>query len=304
MYSLVNEDASAGCFAIETARTLPVTFEAMKVETSENDVMKQLLSYVKNGWPQHPMQIQDTAVAKFFPRRDSLIAIKGCVFLGDRIVVPDCYRQMILKELHAGHPGVARMKLLGHSKVYWPGIDNDIERAVKSYEQCAVNSRTPIKCTLRSWPIPRAPWSRIHIDFAGPVNGFYYLVIVDALTNWPEVFRMTAATTTKTLECLEEVFSRQGLCDTLVSNNGPQFVSKEFENFCMQYGIYHIKTPPYYPQSNGQAERFVDLLKTGLKKLDGKENADRVLRRFLFVLPLHAFIYSRAEVTVPADDGP
>lgn len=274
------EDAGAVCFATETARILPVTFEAIKAETNKS-VMKQLLAYVENGWPQHVKQIQDPAVTKFFRRRDSLIAIKGCVFLGDRAVVPARYRQTILKELHAGHPGMARTKLLARSKVYWPGIDDDIERTIKGCGVCAVNSKTPSKCTLRSWPIPRAPWSRIHLDFAGPVNGLYYLVIVDALSNWPEIFKMTTITTEKTLECFEEVFSRQGLCDTLVSDNGPQLVSKEFENFCAQNGIDHIKTPPYHPQSNGQAERFVDLLKTGLKKLDGEGNVDRVLRKFL-----------------------
>jgi hypothetical protein len=139
--------------------------------------------------------------------------------------------------------------------------------------------------------MPNKPWSRIHIDFAGPVDNFFYLVIVDAFSNWPEVFKMTSTTSAKTIECLEETFARQGLCDTIVSDNGPQLVSDEFEEFCKKMGIEHIKTAPYHPQSNGLAERFVALLKTGLKKLEGEGNVDRVLRKFLFCYrytPSHA----------------
>ncbi|XP_011858292.1 PREDICTED: uncharacterized protein K02A2.6-like [Vollenhovia emeryi] len=114
--SIRQEDASAECFAIETTKTLPITFEAMKAETNKDDATRQLLSYVENGWPQQAKQVQDPTVARFFPRRDSLIAIKG-VFLGDRVVVPARYRQTVLKELHAGHPGMARTKLFACSKV-------------------------------------------------------------------------------------------------------------------------------------------------------------------------------------------
>ncbi|XP_011860072.1 PREDICTED: uncharacterized protein K02A2.6-like [Vollenhovia emeryi] len=171
------------------------------------------------------------------------------------------------------------MKLLARSKVLWPLIDKDIERTVKNCEDCAKAGKTPIKCSLQPWSVPSGPWSRILIDYAGPMNGNYFLIMVDAYSKWPEVFRTNVTTTSRTIELILQAFAQHGHCDTIVSDNGPQFASMEFERFCKSLGVEHIRTAPYHPQSNGQAEKFVDLLKTGLKKAKG--NIDQKLLEFL-----------------------
>ena len=279
--SLVPENGFVSCFAIDTAKLLPITFEALQAETQKDDTLRRLMIYLGSRWPRQQKEIEDGEAAKFFVLRNSLIVIKGCVFYGDRIVVPARYRLAVLKTMHEGHPGTARTKLLARSRVYWPGIDADIEKMVKSCDDCAVNAKTPIKCTLQSWSIPEKPWSRIHIDYAGPIKSFFYLVIVDAYSNWPEVFKMTSTTSQRTIDCLEDAFSRHGLCDTIVSDNGPQFTSSQFKEFCEANGIAHIRTAPFHPQSNGRAERFVDVLTTGMKKLEKSGDIDHILRKFL-----------------------
>lgn len=277
----IKDESSARCFAIDTAHMLPITFASIQSATRNCPVLTQVAKYIEQGWPGSSKQIVDSAVKTFSYRRNSLITIQGCIFYGDRIIIPKIHQKRILTELHSGHPGTVRMKLLARSKVFWPGIDNDIEKMVKSCDNCASNAKSPAKCELRSWPIPKGPWERIHVDFAGPVNGDYFFVIVDAFSKWPEIFKMASTTASKTINSLQEAFSRQGLCDTLVSDNGPQFTSGEFKAFCKEYGIEHLTSAPYHPQSNGQAERFVDLLKTGLKKLEGDGNVDNKLRKFL-----------------------
>lgn len=275
------EDAKSTCYALDTAHTLPVTFDAIQKETFADDVLQKVLKLCNDGWPCTQKSLQPD-VAAFFIQRNNLTIIEKCLFVGHRIVIPECFRNAILSELHQGHPGIARMKLLARSKVYWPSIDKNIEDVVRSCDNCATIAKSPIKCSLQAWPTPNAPWKRIHIDFAGPVDGFNYLVVVDAFSNWPEVFKMTSTTTAKTIDRLEEAFSRHGLVDTIVSDNGPQFVSDEFKKYCAANGIAHIKTAPYHPQSNGRAERFVELLKTGLKKLSGEgKNVEQDLRKFL-----------------------
>ncbi|XP_055634136.1 uncharacterized protein K02A2.6-like [Toxorhynchites rutilus septentrionalis] len=55
--------------------------------------------------------------------------------------------------------------------------------------------------------------------------------------------------------------------ETVITDNGTQFRSSAFKKMCEQLGIIHIRTAPYHPQSNGQAERFVDTLKQSLRKI-------------------------------------
>ena len=73
-----------------------------------------------------------------------------------------------------------------------------------------------------------------------------------------------------------------GVVDTIVSDNGTQFTSKEFEHFCSTFQVDHIRIPPYHPRSNGLAERFVDTLKRALKKAIGTPTK-KALQLFLQV---------------------
>ena len=76
-------------------------------------------------------------------------------------------------------------------------------------------------------------------------------------------------TALKTLAVLYGWFSeRNGFPTTIVSDNGPQFTSKEFAAKMSKWGIKHILTPPYHPASNGLAEKAVGIVKDKLKKMD------------------------------------
>ena len=111
---------------------------------------------------------------------------------------------------------------------------------------------------------PAKPWVRIHVDFAGPLYGKTYFIIVNAHSKWPEVFEMTSTTTSKTIDILRQVFAAYGLPDQLVSDNGPQFSSEEFQLFLKCNGIKRYRTAPYHPATNGAAERFVQTLKKSI----------------------------------------
>lgn len=104
----------------------------------------------------------------------------------------------------------------------------------------------------------------MHLDFAGPFQGYSYLVAVDAHSKWPEVHVMKETTAAKTTDVLRTVFSSFGLPKQLVTDNGPRFVSEDFAMFTKSNGIEHIRCVPYHSASNGLAERFVQLLKMGL----------------------------------------
>jgi len=91
---------------------------------------------------------------------------------------------------------------------------------------------------------------------------------------------MKSITSTATIEKLREMFATHGLPATLVSDNGSNFTSSEFQEFMKKNGIKHIKVAPYHPASNGLAERAVRILKEGYEKMEDG-SVQTKLSRFL-----------------------
>ncbi|KAK6030808.1 integrase core domain protein, partial [Ostertagia ostertagi] len=117
-------------------------------------------------------------------------------------------------------------------------------------------------------------WQRLHLDFAETSDGKRWLVIVDAKSKWPEVVKMGATTVEKTIEKLKDIFSIHGLPEQIVVDNGPQFIAREFKEYCIRRNIELIFIPPYHHNSNGEAERFVQTFKKGYYK--GKKSGKTV----------------------------
>ena len=124
-----------------------------------------------------------------------------------------------------------------------------------------------IHMPLQTWPWPSTPWERVHVDFLGPFLGKMIFVAVDAHSKWPKAQIMTTTTAAETIVVLRNVFARNGIPKQLVSDNGPQFRSEEFEQFMARNGVQHIRISPYHPASNGAAERFVQTIKHSLRAL-------------------------------------
>lgn len=92
------------------------------------------------------------------------------------------------------------------------------------------------------------------------------LIVVDSHSKWIEAIPLKSSTTHATIEALRTLFRTFGLPRTLVSDNGPQFTSWEFQNFMNLNNIVHLWTAPYHPQYNGLAERAVRTVNYSLRK--------------------------------------
>ncbi|PIO76518.1 integrase core domain protein [Teladorsagia circumcincta] len=232
--------------------------------TTGDRTLTLVIDCIRSGsWPK---MNRDSPLWPFYNRRDSLSTADSCLLTSSRLVIPKSLQRRVLQSLHKAHPGQARMKMLARSYVYWPSMDTDIDTLVRNCTTCAQLAKNPVKVELQSWPKTVTPWARVHADFAGPLDGNFYLVIVDAFSKWPEIIQMNSITTSATIRVLTKVFAQFGNPQTLITDNGTQFTSTTFANFCRRRGIKHVRSPPFHPQSNGQAERFVDTFKRGYWK--------------------------------------
>lgn len=256
---------------------VPVNFTAISQATVKDRILSKVCDYVINGWPSRQSMEQD--VIKYYNLRESLSTNGDCLLYLDRTVIPSIHRKRVLTHLHNSHPGITRMKALARCFVYWPGIDGDISTLVNECSACQDAAKAPRKTSLASWPIPSGPWQRIHADFAGPINNKMFLILVDAYSKWPEIIKMSSTTAADTILKLKEVCSRMGNMATLVTDNGPQFDNALITRFCKEENIQHIRTPPYHPQSNGLAERFVDSFKRMVIK--SKSSGDETIFDYL-----------------------
>ena len=108
-----------------------------------------------------------------------------------------------------------------------------------------------------------------------------YLILIDAHSKWIEAFQTNTTTSTAVITELRTVYAKFGLPEMIVTDNGSNFVSAEFEDFLRKNGIRHITSAPYHPSSNGLAERAVQIVKKGLKKVVQGSISDR-LAKILF----------------------
>ncbi|XP_029662882.1 uncharacterized protein K02A2.6-like [Formica exsecta] len=169
-------------------------------------------------------------------------------------------------------------------------MHDDIEEYVKKCKHCNHTAAKPIKEPLHPWPDSKKPWSRLHIDFAGPIHGQWILVIVDSYSKFVDAGWFSTITSAATCRYLRRLFSRYGPPEVLVSDNSTQFTSEEFAQLCAEFNILHLRSPPGHPQSNGQAERMVRTLKSSIEtssasQLESKSN------RFLY-----AYNYTPSDV--------
>jgi len=166
-----------------------------EIKKATRPVLSKVYTFVLDGWPN---SFFDPQFRPYKERQHELSVEEGCILWGMRVVVPDCLRTKVLDELHETHPGIIRIKAIARSFVWWPNLDVQIERKVADCFICQAMKPNPPTASLHHWFYSSKPWSRMHVDYAGPMNGSMYLVVVCADSKYPEVIRMKSTTSTAT----------------------------------------------------------------------------------------------------------
>lgn len=242
----------------EIIETLPVTVKELSAETDKDENVKILMQGLMLG-------TRVSGKDRYGIDQQEFTVQRGCLMRGIRAYIPKSLRDRVLAELHSGHFGITRMKSLARGFCWWNTLDRDITDMVQNCSSCQLVRDDPKKVPVHQWEPAVEPFQRVHIDFAGPfLNGMYFFILIDAYTKWPEVELVTKITSDVTIQICRKIFARFGNPRVLVSDNGPQLTSDEFEKFLIANGIKHKLTAPYNPSTNGLAERNVHTFKQKL----------------------------------------
>jgi transposase InsO family protein len=185
-----------------------------------------------------------------------------------RLVIPRSWRPRLLQEYHdgviGGHLGQNKTYRRLADKYWWDGMYTDVEAYVQSCVPCAARKRRydHRQIPLYSLPVPSQPFEALGIDVLSdlPVTGSghrHILVVTDYFTRWPFAFAMKnqlAVTIAKIV--VEQVFLQYGFPVTLLSDQGPNFMSNLVAAVLKLFLVKKLKTTAYHPQTNGLTERF------------------------------------------------
>ena len=186
--------------------------------------------------------------------------------------------QYVLAELHEGicgnHPGGRTLTYRAHTQgYYWPTMKFDAVDYVRKCDWCQRQApvlRSPTQDLIFiSSPWPSAQWG---IDIVGPLptapaQKKLLLVVIDYFNKWIEVEAFASIKDKDVTQFIwKNIVCRFDIPRSIVSDNGTQFDSRVYRNFCQELKMKNLYSTPWYPQSNGLAEASNKTLLTTLKK--------------------------------------
>ena len=226
--------------------------------------ISEVRKYCTVGWPTY--MPANTLLKQYWTNQQHFSIVNDLLLFNDRIVIPRDLRMDTLNRLHESHLGITKCRALAQSSVWWPNISSAIEEMIKKCGVCS-KLRPDVREPLLPSSFPSRPWSRVAADLFY-LKGKTYLAVTDYYSRWPEIRILEDQSSATLINKLKSIIATHGIPDVVVSDNGPQFASAQFQKFTSNYGFTHVTSSPRYPQSNGMIERAIQTLKNLLKKAD------------------------------------
>ena len=229
----------------------------------EDDQLTLLKHTITHGWP-NTIQEVPSETQPFWTFREELTFEDGIVLKGTHIVIPSKKCQSILHLIHDRHLGSAKCKVRVKDTAYWPGLNEDLEKLILKCELCLKYSHSKHKekpSSSLGQEIPMHPWTKLVTDV------FYfesssYLLLVDYTSRFLVVCKLCSMTGQHITNKCKLIFSEYGWPETLISDNGPCYTWQAFTSVMQSYNVNHITSSMHYPQSNGLAEKYVQIVKS------------------------------------------
>lgn len=225
----------------------------------EGEEYKELLKNVEENKERLPdLKIKDGLVFK----RTKAVNHEEIGELVWKLWVPDSLTHILIQKAHddltSAHGGVGKTIYRLRKLYYWPGMVSQVRRYVSNCTVCKETKpcNRPLHPTMGDEVITERPFQKLYIDFLGKYprskgGNSYIFIVVDHFTKFTFLKAMKEASTRYVVKFLiEDIFRKFGVPEIIHSDNGPQFTSKQFQEMINTYGIDHLRTAPYSPQSN------------------------------------------------------
>ncbi|KAL0149455.1 hypothetical protein M9458_055243 [Cirrhinus mrigala] len=256
-----------------------VTSSEFKEACDSCPIQAELHRLLASKWPKCAKALVHDQ-RPYFQVQNELSLQDGCVVRGTtRLLVPECLQPKLIALAHDTHQGIVKTKRRLRELYWWPGMDKQVETAVKTCVTCQLHDKSAVTHTtpLQPVPYPAEAWENVAIDIMGPFDAAptdcrFMVTLVDYYSKWPEIAFVSRPTTQAVMQFLSTVFSREGNPREIISDNGVQFTSHDFNLFLHTRGIIHKTSSVYYPRANGEVERFNRSLKDSLQtaSLEGR----------------------------------
>ena len=172
----------------------------------------------------------------------------------------------MLQKIHKAHQGADSSIRRARESLFWPGMQAAIREKCLSCGLCSQYLSERPREPMKSHEIPTRPWSKISADLF-QLDGSNYLVMVDHYSDFFELDPLGGNTSANAvIRAMKRQFTRYGIPDECITDNGTQFESHEYSRFAREYGFIIRKSSPYHSRGNGKAESAVKIAKNILKK--------------------------------------
>lgn len=248
--------------------------QELRDSTSCDRVLCILQKYIMHGFPEKKREVH-SSVRAYWAFRDELSIEDGMILKGNQIIIPSSLQYAYLERIHEGHQGITRCQQRARASIYWPGINNDIERIVTKCFSCQKHQPLQPKEPLESVvpDVPNIPWHTLSTDLF-TFHGQEYLIIADYHSKFPIVQKLSSDSTSNAVASVtNKVICMFGIPTRIISDNGPQFIGKPYKDLIHRHGIAHITSSPLHPKSHGFIERTIRTIKGLMTKSTDCEQA-------------------------------
>ncbi len=210
-----------------------------------------------------------------------------------RIWIPKSLTEKTISFFHdnvsSGHVGRNKTYQRLENRVFWNGMAKDVGAYIRKCEACSKAKPSLYPPAPYSSYVPEGPWEVVSIDLAGPYcksskQSTVLFILLDVISKWVEIFPLRKAKAEAIIKCMQEVFFTFGVPRVIISDNGSQFVSNIYLDFCRLFGITPFHQSPYHANSN-PTERYVGTIKGLIRaSISKSKDWDKYAKEIAFAL--------------------